>query len=221
MLYRVIVFVVCFLQLADQYKLHTYIHEERAIGLSVGLCPFVGCEEMVVECVENVRVPGFPYTLVLRFDDLYVRGAGQLHFLPTSSRSFTHFTLKGGTVIQSFCVYIGTRDMSMTQIRSVLLHELLHVFLVDHGIYDDSVSGFKLDIGNKNQKTPAALTQDDVKGLYAIAKKMFGLPLRHQNVLDRMMSRSLSAYTPNRLNQVQRRENSENDPIDDTIYSQV
>ena len=181
--------------LVDCYVLHNYTHKSNVLPLNVGPCPFAHCDLLVLDAINAFRFENEVFQIQPSFLTMYEHPVGQLTFVPQSSHSFTVFILGERNTVLKYNVYIGTHLLSSDQIYNVILHELMHVFLVDHGEYSDSISGHVVQVGG--QQSRLRVTQDDYKGLVESGLRYHGLTLRHKDVIRQIARIKLPFFVDN------------------------
>lgn len=185
------------ISIASGYVLHNYTHKTNVLPLNIGTCPFQHCDLLVLDAINAFRFENEVYQIKPSFHSLYEHPTGQLTFVPQSSHSFTVFLLGQENAILKYNIFIGTNLLTVDQIYNVLLHEFMHLFLVDHGEFSDSISGYKVQVGSLQERLQ--MTQDDYKGLVESGLRYRELTQRHKNVIRQIARLKLSFFVENKI----------------------
>jgi len=178
-----IVYILVFVWLwwlVDGYELHEFVHKSRVIHIDVCVCPprIPFCDKLFLQAVDAVSVVGLYYTFVVTFG--YSHHAVRMDGVNTLCLSeslvypqlgYTNFVVdKRSNAVVEFDTVIHSVNIHANQVYNVMLHELLHILLVDHGPYRDSISGYKVVIGDWNDRR-LNVSLDDYSGLMAVSKR--------------------------------------------------
>jgi hypothetical protein len=148
----------------------------NSIDVHVGKCPDdIDCVSMLFDAVAELTLPGNYRHINWKFNSVKSinsdsNGVHEIYFMYIpNQKGQTTFKLLNGFILE-FEMLINPYGLTKNTIYNVILHEMAHVFLLDHGEYRDSISGYILrvmpngDIVQANKRI--TMTEDDCFGIY-------------------------------------------------------
>lgn len=177
-LYAVAISVIsCFnSHVTEGYKLLERKYDNNSIDVYVGQYPpGVECISMLFNTVDELSMPGNYRHINWKFNSVKTINSenndlNEIYFMyiPDHKGQTTFKVLNG--IILEFEMLINPYGLTRTTMYNVVLHEMAHVFLLDHGEYRDSLSGYLLRVmptGGIVQATERIkMTEDDCYGIY-------------------------------------------------------
>ena len=159
----------------SSFKLMENYYPYNIIDIYVSPCPQnVDCTSMLFEANKELQVPGNYRHINWHFNNLepfsIVNKINTITFKNDYNyKARTSFEINNNEIV-SFKTIISTYSLTTNALYNTILHEMSHIYLLDHGSYSDSITGYKLTLMANNQiyfKQKLQLTKDDCLGLYA------------------------------------------------------
>lgn len=202
--------IVTAIWISDGYKLLERSYYNNDIDIHVGPCPIdIDCVTMIFDAADEFVLPGNYRQINWYFDGVQTQnyqnnGLNELFFkyMP-DNKGHTEFKTLSGKILE-FNMNINPYGLTRTTIYNVIVHEFSHVFLLGHGEYQDSITGFLLPVlpsGNIIQSTQKLkMTSDDCYGIYIkMIDDIILYNYKYANSLNTVMSKHCPTYPSNKL----------------------
>jgi hypothetical protein len=163
--------------LTATFRLSPEHYSTNVLDIYVGPCPqHIDCPVLLYEANAILQVPGtyrhinWHYnTNYTNYDDNFNNNSkNEIFFVNAAYPGATYFVSNNNT-IQEFDVIINPYKIDETTLFNIILHEMMHVYLLDHDNTKISISSFVLVLNNDiivNSSKRLKLTKDDCLGLY-------------------------------------------------------
>jgi hypothetical protein len=160
--------------LTAPFRLMPEHYKTNILDIYVGICPqHIDCPVLLFEANKILQVPGSYRNINWHFNNNYSdnysnNSKNEIFFVSNTYPGATTFEINNNT-IQEFNMIINPYNIDETTLFNIILHEMMHVYLLDHDTTKISISSFILVLDNNiivNSSKRLKLTKDDCLGLY-------------------------------------------------------
>lgn len=156
------------------YNLLNHKYKSADIDIYVSCPKNIECSSMLFNANYLLHVPGSYFNINWHFlektlNDVHNNGLNDIIFTyDTTYKGKTIFKKKNEYIVE-FNSYISLYKTNYIELYNIILHEMGHIYLLNHSEYSDSIMGYVIFTkpdGESITSNLLGLTTDDCNGLY-------------------------------------------------------